>query len=281
MRTSDSEQDERALRGLSRTSLDDPSQCDTFRPRRKKKNRWLAVVLVLASTGPAGVHAPEPAWPPFLGPRDTFGADVVAAVDRIWLDPTLSRTVRGRPARVPFDLYVALVDLPEVTAAAGRVLGLVRYEVEPLDDDWYRATDNDGSRGVYRVLVREPKRRVMLSWGEHSGSILGTIHGSALTVLDFVPTPEGVEPSLTAHVRIDNSFAAGLARVLVAVFGYVADRKLSEGFTVTARVAEWAMERPAEFCRWLDRQPVAPARRERLLAILSTCTAQRSQAARS
>ncbi len=270
MDTSNSDGD-RALRGLGWTRVGGPIESRTEWRPGKAKSRWAALALVLAFAGPARGGGP-PAWPSFLGPRDRFPPDLVAAVEHVWLEPTLSRTVSGRPARVPFRLYAAFVDAPDVTAAAARFLRLARYEVEPLDGDWYRATDNDGSRGIYKVLVREPTRRVILSWGEHSGSILGTISGSALSVLEFTPDDEGVGQALTAYVRIDNAFAARLARVLVAIFGHLADRKLAEGFTVTARVAEWAIEHPGEFCGWLAREPFPPARRERLLATLPACS---------
>jgi hypothetical protein len=63
-----------------------------------------------------------------------------------------------------------------------------------------------------------------------------------------------VDQELTAYVRIDNAFAAALARHLLPIFGRLADRKLSEGFAVTAKVAEWAVAHPDEFCDWLRRE---------------------------
>lgn len=231
-------------------------------------------MLLVAWAAPAAADTSAVPWPPFLGPRLAYPPDVVAAVERIWIEPTLTRTVRGRPAHVPFELYNAFVDAPDVTAAAARFRKLARSEVDALDDDWYRATDNDGSHGMYRVIVREPVRRVVLSWGEHSGRILGTISGSALTVLELRPNGNGVEQVLTAHVRIDQPVAAALARLLITVFGRVADRKLAEGFAVTARVAEWAFEQPREFCEWITHEPLPAARRERMLAVVPGCAAR-------
>lgn len=204
-------------------------------------------------------------------------------MERIWTDPTLTRTVRGRPAHVPFEVYGAFVDAPDVTAAAARFRRQARHEVEALDDDWYRATDNDGSRGIYRVILREPLRRVVVSWGEHSGRILGTISGSALTVVEFQENATGVEQVLTAYVRIDQPVAAAFARLLIPIFGHFADRKLAEGFAVTASVAEWAVEQPREFCEWLAREPLPAARRERVLPVVPGCAAltHASQAATS
>ena len=113
--------------------------------------------------------------------------------------------------------------------------------------------------------MRAPGRRVMLSWGKHRGRILGAIGGSALTVIDLREHDGVVDQELTAYVRIDNAFAAALARHLLPIFGRLADRKLSEGFVVTAKVAEWAVAHPDEFCDWLRREPLRPERREAIL----------------
>jgi hypothetical protein len=237
---------------------------------RKAKKGGMALLLVSGFVAAVNGET-DGRWPSFLPPAEAFSANIVTAVERVWLGPTLTRTVRGRPARAPFDLYVALVDSPEVTAAAARLLGLARYEVEAGEDGWYRASDNAGATGVWRILAREPTRRVVLSLGEHTGGILGRIQGSALTVLDVQADTEGVETTLTVRVHIDNPVAAALARFLIGVFGRLADRKLAEGISVTGRVAEWAVEQPEEFCTWLIRESLPPPARQRLLAVLADC----------
>lgn len=246
---------------------------------QKAKNSGLALLLASGLAAPVSGETAEGRWPTFLPPPAAFSGDIVTTVERLWLAPTLVRTVRERPTRAPFDVYVALVDSPEVTAAAARLLGLARWEVEARDDGWYRATDNDGAEGLWRLLTREPTRRVVLSRGEHSGGILGRIGGSALTVLDLEPNAHGVETTLTARVHLDNRLAAALARVLIGVFGRLADRKLAEGLKVTGRVAEWAMEHPADFCAWLTGEPLPPPARERVVAALTDCDGPSPEAA--
>ncbi len=192
-------------------------------------------------------------------------------MEHVWQNPTLTRQVQGRTAHVPFDVYVAFIDSPDVIAAAARHLDLAKWEVEVLNNDWYRGEDHDGAEGLYRVLGREPHRRVILSWGQHSGKLLGTIRGSAITVMDFRPSPEGIEQSLTAYIRIDNAVAATLARLLVPIFGWIADRKLAEGFNVTAQVAEWAMGEPSDFCARLAHTSLPEDRKQRVLDVLPAC----------
>src|SRR5207249_2586469 len=122
----------------------------------------VAMTLMLAlATGASG--APAQLWPPVLGSREGYPPDVSAAVERVWSDPTLSRTVRGRAAHVPLDVYVAFLDTPDVTAAAARFRGLGRYEIRALDDGHYLASDGVGARGSAQVLRRQPRRVVVLS----------------------------------------------------------------------------------------------------------------------
>jgi hypothetical protein len=235
------------------------------------KNAWAALALLLACASRAAGEPVGQPWPPFLGPPDTFPGSVVADVEHVWAAPTFHRAVRGRPAHVPFDVYVAFVDTPDVTAAAARFRKLARYEVQSLGAGRYRADDHAGAQGVYQVLAREPTRRVILSQGEHTGSILGTITGSALTVLDLEPRDGAVDQQLIAYVKIDNAVAAALARVFILLFGHLADRELVKGFTVSAEVAEWAVSQPAAFCDWLQQEALPPDRRERVQSVLPGC----------
>src|SRR5215470_16435300 len=63
-----------------------------------------AIVLVCLAARISG--ASRTPWPPLLGSREAFPPDVSTAVERVWTEPTLSRTIHGPPARVPLDVYV-------------------------------------------------------------------------------------------------------------------------------------------------------------------------------
>jgi hypothetical protein len=231
--------------------------------RRDRRANILGAAVVLAAAV-AGVAQAATGWPPFLPPRETLSPDVAASIERVWTDPTLTRTVEGPLAHVPFDIHMWFVDSPEVTAAAARHLGLVQYEVRMIDEQMYEADDHRGARGRYRILVREPGQRVILSWGRHTRTPLGTIGGQALTVLTFQRAGRVTTQQLTAYVLIENPVAAFLARALIPIFGGLADRRLAELLQVTAQVAEWAARTPAEFCDWLATEPVSRADLSRL-----------------
>jgi len=190
---------------------------------------------------------------------------------RVWLEPTLSRTINGPSARVPLDVYEAFVDTPEVTAAAARFRRIRTFDIHSLDEDSYWGDDGDGARFVNRVLRREPRRRVLLSHGQLVNPLLGTITTSALTVLDLESQDGAVSPRLTAYMYIAKD--ATLARLLVPTFGFIADRKLGEGLRATSAVVEWAVGRSGGFCEWLAHEPIPPVQRDRIQAALPRCAA--------
>jgi hypothetical protein len=224
----------------------------------------VALGLAGCLVGPAAAGAPAGPWPAFLPPRQAYPEEIAAVVAQTWQEATFVRTVRGRAVPVPLGLYAALVDTPDLTAAAARFRGLATDEVRLVGEDLYEAEDHRGARGYYRVLERDRSRRVLLSWGEHRSRWLGTVTGSALTVLTLEERGGAVQAELTAHVRIDNPVAAAVARVLLVPFGALVDRRLNEGCEIAARVAEWAMADPDGFHDWLARVPAPPERRGRI-----------------
>jgi hypothetical protein len=229
----------------------------------------LSATALLALTVTSLGSAPRD-WPPFLRASDEYPAQIAGAVRRLWTDATFTRTVSADPAPVPLGFYLRFVDAPDLTAAAGRHLRLTTYNVKVLGDDWYQADDGNGTHGVYRVLLRDGGRRVVLSWGTHRGSILGTVGGSALTRLEFADDHGRAAQRLAVNVIIDNGVAAGITRTILPLFGWFVDRKLTEGFRTTAAAAAWAHARPDEFCAWLGGAFTAD-RRSELLDVFDEC----------
>ena len=209
-------------------------------------------------------------WPPFLRASEEYPAPIVSAVGRLWTEATFTRTVSSDPAPVPLAFYLRFVDTPDVTAAAARHLGLTTYDVKALGEDWYEVANGRTAHGFYRVLGRDGGRRVLVSWGTHRGSILGTVAGSALTRLEFTDDGGRAAQRLAVNVIIDHGIAAGLTRAIVPLFGWLVDRKLTEAFRTTAGAAAWAHARPAEFCAWL-RGAFTAARRAEILDVFDEC----------
>lgn len=233
----------------------------------------LAGFVLLVLLGPAADAADE--FPPFLPGAVNFSPDVKTEIQGVWNDHTLTRVVEGRPARAPLEMYRLFVDHPDVTAAASRRLGLTKYQVRALGPDRFAAEDGEGAKGAYRVLLKDERRRIILSRGSYEGSLLH-VSGASLTILSFEPrTGEGGTPEVTQRVetfvRIENQVAAFFVRLLLPLFSGYADRKLAETFNVTAQVSEWAARNEEAFCAWLGNSDDLSASREAFASVLSAC----------
>ena len=229
----------------------------------------VAAGLIVTSAG----TAPSRPWPPpLVESTAVLTPEVSAALECVWATPTLRRRVHAGSARAPLEVYLAFLDTPEVTAAAARFLKLASYDVHVLDDDRYEGDDVEGARGFSQVLRRDRQRRVIFSQGEYTGPIFGTVRGSALMVLDLEPRGDSIEPNLAAYLYVEDHLAAGLTRLFAGTLGFLADRELTRGLRITAEVAEWAVNRPGDFCAWLAREPLATDRRHRIVAALPACS---------
>jgi hypothetical protein len=227
----------------------------------------VATALLALTVTPVGSTAGD--WPPFLRAAAEYPVPIATDVRRLWTNATFRRAVSADPAPVPLAFYLRFVDAPDLAASAARHLRLTTYDIKVLGNDSYEA-GGGGAQGVYRVLLRDGGRRVLLSSGTHRGSILGTIGGSALTHLEFGNDPRGTTQRLSVNVIIDHGLAAGITRTLLPVFGWFVDRKLTEAFRTTAAAAAWAHGNQAEFCAWL-RGAFTGDRRAQLLDVFGEC----------
>src|SRR5262249_46039903 len=94
-----------------------------LKKRGSPKMRWVAAVALLLALASGASGSPAGSWPTVLASRESYPPDVSAAVERVWSDPTLSRTVKGRAALVPLAGDAALLGASAVTAAAARHRG--------------------------------------------------------------------------------------------------------------------------------------------------------------
>ncbi len=210
--------------------------------------RILAAVLCLAPASSLG--GDDSRWPPFLPVRESVPD--AALIEDVWAHVTFQRTLTAPRVDVPLPLYAALIDAPDVLAAAATRLDLASDTAARRADGTWEFRSQKGSRAVYRVLVNEPERRVVLSHGylvvlglQVAGTVIGT-----LELEDH--EAGGVRQQLTVHARVDNTVWALLTKVLLTFLPSLADEELSRGFRIAGAVATWAGRDRDEFCAWLD-----------------------------
>jgi hypothetical protein len=215
-------------------------------------------------------------FPPFITEPERLPPAVRREVSDIWKRRTVMRVARGESTRVPLDLYTLFVDLPEVTAAAGRHLGVGAYQITRRGPDAYAVADSEGAHGDYRVIAKAPGQRVLVARLERTVRLLGDVRGAALTSVALSERRDDdgravVTQRVETVARIDHRVAAVVARILVPLFPSYADRKIGEVFHIAARVAEWSVDDPAEFCRWLAAEPEVARQRALFAAHIGEC----------
>lgn len=224
----------------------------------------------------SGVTARSHDVPPYVPHPERLEPGARAEVAAIWTRRTLVRSATAEPARVPIDLYRLFIDIPEITAAAGRHLGVGKHRVVRTAADEFDVEDHEGTRAHYRVILRTPTQRVIVARARRTTRVVGEVRGATVTVLTLVPgvgsdwQPEIVQ-RLESAVRIHHRIVAMIARVLVPLFPSYADRKIGEVFAIATRVAAWAAARPDDFCLWLGAQPDGPRHREVFARELPAC----------
>ncbi len=245
----------------------------------------VAVALIpLAMLAAARASAGDD-FPPYLSEAERLPLDVQREVSDIWTRRTVSRVASGEPARVPLPLYVLFVDVPEVTAAAGRHLGIGAYRVTRLGPDAFEVADGEGTHGDYRAISKARDRRVLVARVQRTMWLLGDVRGASLTLLTFHEERDDdgrafVTQRVETVARIDHRVAALIAHVLVPLFPDYADRKFGEVFRIAARVSAWSVEDPVAFCRWLAAEPDGARHRETFAPHVAPCRAPATEPAR-
>jgi len=215
--------------------------------------------------------AEEAAWPPFLPHSADKRTD--DAVEEIWKKRTFERKLSPAPVGVPMDLYVALINAPEVVAAAANHLQMTAATLTIVADRTYEWRSPDGSQAMLRVLLSEPAQQVTLSQGQLAVHGL-TVRGSVLGNLKLSSGEGGVHSELATYVRIDNVILAWLTKALLALMPKTIDAELSKGFEITGAVARWVWQAPEEFCQWQETARFAPER-VKLIADAARCSGAR------
>jgi hypothetical protein len=171
------------------------------------------------------------------------------------------------------DLYVALINAPEVVAAAANHLRMTTATLSVVADRTYEWRSTDGSQALLLVLLSEPTQQVTLSQGQLVVNGL-TIRGSVLGNLSLSSGEGGVHQELATYVRIDNAILAWLTKAFLPLMPSTVDAELSRGFAITGAVARWAWQDREEFCRWQETSRFAPER-VKLIADTARCPGTR------
>lgn len=214
----------------------------------------LALLCLLSGQS---LDAQETSWPSFLPARaEVRNAELV---EEVWKGRTFERHLNAPPLHVPIVAYVALIDSPDILAAAARYRGITDESAEEVNGSRFELRSPDGSRASYRVIWSQPNRRVILSQG--SRVVFGlTVSAAVVGVLTISNLRGPIQQDLRVFVRMDNPVLSFLTRAVRLILPSIADKELLRGFQLAHEVAEWAWWDRQGFCTWLHDSAVSGKR---------------------
>jgi hypothetical protein len=193
-----------------------------------------------------------------------LSGDERAALERLVDDADVGTRVEAEPFLARPDLFEYLLDHPELAAHVARTVRAARYRIWStadgllLDDGW-------GVTGRFRVVHTSDGSRIYHARGEYRRAWLPTIHGEAVTMIEYAlhPGPDGralVRPAVSGFVRVDSRLAAWFLQLANRAAQRKADREARQLMKVFARVSRALDERPAQIWAELSRRPDVPPR---------------------
>jgi hypothetical protein len=187
-----------------------------------------------------------------------------AAFERLTTDADVATRVEAEPFVVRADVFEYLLDHPEFATHVARTLRLARFRIWSTPQGLL-LDDGRGLTGHFRVIYAANGTRLFHASGEYNKILLPTIHGQALTLIEYQtsPAPRGrvlVKPAVSGVVRLDNRVVAFGFRALQAAAQRKADLEARRLMKKFARVSRALDESPDAVLEQLRQQPGVPTR---------------------
>jgi hypothetical protein len=187
-----------------------------------------------------------------------------AAFEQLASQADVATRVEAEPFVIRTDVFEYLLDHPDFATDVAGALRLTRFRMWSTPDGLF-LDDGRGLTGQFRLVYAATGTRLFHARGEYNNAVLPTIHGQALTMIEYdtSPVPDGralIRPAVSGAVRLDNRLAAFGFRVLSEVAQRKADREARRLMKLFARASRALDESPEAVLESLCRQPGVPAR---------------------
>jgi hypothetical protein len=226
---------------------------------------WLALLLI-ASSDAADATVPNlsPEIPIAERNRLTGLAAGAAIATRVDGEPFLARR----------DVFEYLLNHLAFTTHVTQALRFARLRIWPtaeglmIDEGW-------GTTGRLWVVSAADGTRVLYTRGQHQMTLLPSIHGEMLLIIDYhyVPGAQGrdlVKTAVAGFVKLDSRILSGVLKLGSAIAQKKADREARGIVKLFAKVSRAVEEDPAGvYAKLRDRQDVPRAELEEFRALLA------------
>ena len=191
-------------------------------------------------------------------PRDKLTEAQIEKVRSVVNKPSVYRRMPTQVIRCDPDLYLFVMNHPEVMANIWQVMGIEDVVLQPQEDGRFLADDGAGTRGIGEFLHKSFDTHLVYAEGRYSGPLFSKpVEGSAVVLLKsaYNREPDGhyyISVRLDVFIRLDHVGLDFLAKtfqplvVQVADYNFVATTNFLQSLSRTAEVNPKGMRRLAE-----------------------------------
>jgi hypothetical protein len=164
------------------------------------------------------------------------------------------------------ELYLFIVDHPEILANIWQLMEIEDVVLQPVSANRYVADDGDGTKGELEFLHRGPNLHLIYAEGRYDGPLFTQpITGKSVLLIrsSYVREPDGhyyVTTQMDAFVQLDNVGLDLLAKTFqplvcrVADYNFLVTAQFVEALSRTAEVNQMGMQRLAANLKHLSPQ---------------------------
>lgn len=206
-------------------------------------------------------------------PLDQLSPQARWKIDTILDDYSLHRRLPTEVFRSDPDVYLFLVNEPQVTVAVWRALGIseLKLQVHPENPNLFIGNDGKGTQGTCEYLYRSPELHVLVCEGSYRGPLVPKpIRASLLLVLRSAYFRDQsqevyVTHQLHAFVKLDSNAAEAVAKLTDPISARMANHTFRQITAFLGAMSRWMEQQPEWAHRLADQLgDVSPAQRQQL-----------------
>lgn len=188
--------------------------------------------------------------------------------------PSLHQELPVRTITCSKDLYVHMVQHPEIVVNIWQLMGITELRMQRTDPFIYKVTDGLGTSSTLELIYGTPELHLFYAEGSYVGKWLGhRLQGRCLVILSSEFTVDQGRPqvkhALEVFVRLDDVAADVLARTFKPLIGKLIQYNFEQSSGFIDQVYEVAENRRSGMDRMVSRMThVEPMVKQRFVRLL-------------
>jgi hypothetical protein len=153
-------------------------------------------------------------------------------------------------------LYEYLFDRLALSSVLLRELKLARYNIYEESHQSYRWIDPKGVFGRFRLVYKEPGKRIYYGSGFYDGRLMPRVEGRVIMIFRYGPVgnPDTklMQNEVYSYIEVKNILYSAVARILRPILPVVVKGRMNKLFTATKTLSEWITKDPEGVYRRLE-----------------------------